>query len=457
MDTERLRNIAERAVAYAVKQKVDQAQVSAFLSDTALTRFANSQVHQNVAEKSGGVTIKVILKKKISSVTVGTLEQAEIEKAVVDAVKVAKVSSPTKEFKSLPEPKKWSPIAGTFDKKTAECGAKFRAEKVKEAIQTAHSRSPKVKAVAGSISSGSVGFAVASSLGVSAWASLSTASMKTTVMSRSGDSEGSAAAEKHSRRIKDIDPAVLAKDAAEKSVKSLNPVKVDVGEYEVVLSPMAVSTLMMFIGFFGFSADAYQDGESFVKYSLNKQVFDDKLNVADDARDPHTFFSFPVDGEGVPKKALKLISKGVVSEKGICHNSFTAGKEGKNSTGHARTPLGGWYGEEPVPMNMVMSAGDATLDEAVADTKHGIFVNTVHYVNPAEPTKMVLTGLTRDGTFLIEKGELTKPIVNMRFTDSMLSAFKDIPIMGKKVETFRLVSVPMLKLKKLRFVGTSSY
>jgi predicted Zn-dependent protease len=457
MDTERLRNIAEKTVAYTIKKKVDQAQVSAFLSDTALTRFANSQIHQNVAEKSGGVTIKVALKNKISSITIGTLEQAQIEKAVVDAVKIARVSAPNKEFKGLPGPKKWTPIAGVFDKKTAECDAKFRAEKVREAIRMAHSRSPKVKTVAGYISSGAVGFAVASSLGVSAWASLTTSSMKTTVTSKSGASEGSAAAEKHSRRIKDIDPSVLAKDAAEKSVRSLNPVKVDVGEYEVVLSPMAVSTLMMFIGLFGFSADAYQDGESFVKYSLNKRVFDSKLNIVDDARNPQTFFSFPVDGEGLPKKAMKLINKGMVSEKSICYNSFTAGKEGKNSTGHARTPMGGWYGEEPVPMNMIMDAGDATMEEAITDTKHGIFVNTVHYVNPAEPTKMVLTGLTRDGTFLIENGELSKPIVNMRFTDSMLSAFKDIPIIGKKVETFRMDSVPMLKLRRLRFVGISAY
>jgi len=457
MDTERLRNVAEKTVAYAIEKKVDQAQVSVFLSDTALTRFANSQIHQNVAEKSGGVTIKVVLKNRISSVTIGTLEQKQIERAVDDAIKIAKISAPNKEFKSLPEPKKWTPIAGVFDKKTAECDAKFRAEKVKEAIGTAHSRSPKVKTVAGSISSGAVGFAVANSLGVSAWASMTSASMKTTVMSKSGASEGSAAAEKHSRRIRDIDPKVLAKDAAEKSVRSLNPVKIDVGEYEVVLSPMAVSTLMMFIGLFGFSADAYQDGESFVKYNLNKRVFDTKLNVVDDARNPHTFFSFPVDGEGLPKKAMELINKGLVSEKSICHNSFTAGKVGKNSTSHARTPMGGWYGEEPVPTNMIMEPGDATIEEAIADTKHGVFVNTVHYVNPAEPTKMILTGLTRDGTFLIENGDLSKPIVNMRFTDSMLTALKDIPMIGKKIETFNMTSVPMLKLKKLRFVGISAY
>ena len=458
MDTERLKETAEIAVAYAMKQKADQVQASAFMSDTALTRFANSQVHQNVAQKSGGVKIKVILKKKISTISIGTLEQKEIEKAVVQAIKIAKASSPTEEFRSLPEPRNWRPIAGAFDKITADCDPKFRAEKVKEAIDAAHAKSPKVKTAAGFLSSGSVGFAVANSLGVSAWAALSMTSMKTTVISRSGDSEGFAAAEKHSRKIKDISPRALAKDAADKSVRSLNPVKVEPREYEVILSPVAVSTLMMYIGFVGFSADAYQDGQSFVKYSLNKQVFDGKLNVTDDARDPNTFYSFPVDGEGVPKKTTKLVNEGIVSEKSICHNSFTAGKEGKKSTGHAPVTFGGYYGgDEPGPMNMVVEAGDSAIEEAIAETKHGVFVNTVHYVNVAEPTKVVLTGLTRDGTFLIENGEISKPIVNMRFTDSMLSALKDIPMTGKRVETLRMAAVPMLKLKKLRFVGLSAY
>lgn len=457
MDTERLKEIAERTVQYCIKQKVDQAQVSAFLTDEALTRFANSQIHQNVAAKSGGVIIKTVLNKQISTVRVNTLEEEEIKKAAVQAVKIAKASPPNKGFTSFPKPEKWTPIKGAFDKETAECDPKYRAKKVKEAIETAHSRSKKVKAVAGFYSSESMAFAVANSLGVSAWASLSMASMKTTVISKSGASEGFAAAVKYSRRVRDIDPSVLAADAAEKSVKSLNPVKIDPGEYEVVLSPVAVAYLLMYIGF-GFSAAAYQDGQSFVKYNLGKKVFDSKLSVSDDAHDSKSLFAVPVDGEGVPKKALKLIDRGVVSEKGLCYNSFTAGKENKKSTGHAPMPTGvGSWSDRPAPFNMIVKAGSATLEKAIAETKHGIFVNTVHYVNTVEPAKVVLTGLTRDGTFLIEDGELSKPIVNMRFTDSMLSAFSDVPMVGKRLEMVSATTVPFMKLDKLRFVGVSAY
>jgi predicted Zn-dependent protease len=457
MVTERLKEIAEKAVQYAIKQKADQAQASAFMTDESLTRFANSQIHQNVAAKSGTVAIKVVLGKRISTIRVDTLEDEGIKKAVVEAVKIAKASSPNKDFKSLPKPEAWTPLKGVFDKATAECEPKYRAERVKEAIETAHSKSSKVKAVAGYFSTESLAFAVANSLGVSAWADISTAYMKTTVISQSGASQGFGTAEKYSRRVKDIEPAVLAESATEKSVKSLNPIKLEPGEYEVVLSPLAVSTLMMFTGMTGFSATGYQDGQSFVKYNLGKQVFDGKLNVKDDARDPKTLFALPVDGEGVPKKALDLIKDGVVSEKSICYNSFTAGKENKKSTGHAGLPMMGYFGERPGPFNMIVKSGNATLEDAVEDTKHGVFITAVHYVNPAEPTKVILTGLTRDGTFLIKDGEISKPIINMRFTDSMLSAFKDIPMIGKKLEMVRGTTVPMMKLKKLRFVGISAY
>jgi len=457
MVTERLKEIAEKTVQYAAKQKADQAQACAFIIDSALTRFANSQIHQNVAEKSGAVSIKVILDKRISSMRVDTLEDAGIKKAVDQAIKIAKASSPNKDFKSLPEPESWTPLKGVFDKATADCEPKYRAENVKEAIETAHAKSRNVKAVAGYFSTGYLAFAVANSLGVSAWADATVAYMKTTVISKSGTSEGFGTAEKYSRKVRDIKPSILAEDAAEKSVKSLNPTKLNPGEYEVVLSPLAVSTLMMFTGMVGFSATGYQDGQSFVRYNLNQQVFDSKLSVKDDAKDPKTLYNVPVDGEGVPKRALDLIKKGVVSEKSICYNSFTAGKENKKSTGHAALPIAEYFAERPAPFNMIVAPGDTTLEETIAETKNGIFITTVHYVNPVEPAKVILTGLTRDGTFLIENGELSKPIVNMRFTDSMLSAFKDTPMIGKELEMVRGTTVPMMKLQKLRFVGVSAY
>lgn len=457
MVTKRLIEIAERTIKLALEHEVDQAQAAAFYVDSALTRYANSQIHQNVASKKGGVALKVVIGKKVGTLRANSLEKKQIEDAIEKVVKIAEVTFPNKDFKSLPKPIKWTMIRGTFDKKTAQCTPDFRAEKVKEAIETAHSKSRLVKAVAGSFFTGSFAFAIANSLGVLAWARISSASMQTTVISKAKGSQGFGSAEQHSRRMKDIDPIKIGGQAAEKSIKSVNPKKITLGEYEVILSPRAVGVLFMYLGYIGFSATSYQDGESFVKYNLGKRVFDKKLDLRDDPRNTKTLYSFPVDGEGVPKKKMQLVERGKVSIKSICYDSLTAGKEkGKKSTGHALPPTFGFSGR-PMPFNLLVASGDVSMEEMIQETKRGIFVTRFHYTNPVEPTKAILTGLTRDGTFLIEKGEITKPVMNLRYTDSMLSALKEIPMIGKKRKILEEVTTPAMKLEKLRFTGVTQY
>ncbi len=457
MVTEKLLETAERTVEVALKLGANQAQAAAFLSDSALTRYANSQIHQNIASKKGGVAIKAVIGKKVGTLRVNSLQKRQVEKAVEKALKLTRVTPINKDFKSLPKPAKWTPIEDTYDKETAECSPDFRAEKVREAIETAHSKSSLVKAVAGSFSTGAFEFAVANSFGISSWAEISETSLQTTVISKARGSQGFGSDVQFSKRVKDIDPVKTGSEAADKSVKSVNPRKIRVGEYSVVLSPRATASIFMFLGYIGFSATSYQDGQSFVKYNLNKQVFDQKLNVDDDSRDARTLYSFPVDGEGVPKRKIRLIQDGEVSRESICYDSFTAGKEkGRKSTGHALPPIYGFYGR-PLPFNILAAPGDASLEEMIQDTEQGIFVTRFHYTNPVEPTKAILTALTRDGTFLIEKGEITKPVMNLRYTDSMLSALKDIPMIGKEAEMIEEVTTPAMKLEKLRFTGATKY
>jgi predicted Zn-dependent protease len=460
MSIEQLLDISERTLKLALKENVDQAQTTAFLYDSARTRFANSQIHQNVASKKGGVTVKVVIGKKIGFMRTDALETKRIENAVRQAIKIAKVTPENKDFKSLPQPEKWQPLKDAFDEDTANCSPDYRAERVKETIDAAHSKSPLVKAVAGSLLSSSYSFAVTNSLGVSAWAKMSLASMNITVISEKTGSEGFGYAEQNSRYIKHIDPVRLATQASEKSVNSVSPIKISPGEYEVVLSPIAVGLLFFNLSFIGFSAASYQRGECFVKYHLNEQIFDEKLSAKDDASDPRTVLKLPIDGEGVPKKLVPLIDRGVVSEKSICHNTLTAGRENRQSTGH-ESPHGliKMAGAMPFPINVLVYPGTASIDEMIEETKRGIFVTRFHYTIPVQPARAILTGLTRDGTFLIENGELTKPIKNMRYTDSMLSALRRIPMIGKELESIRLgiVTAPAMKLEKLRFTGVTEY
>jgi len=148
---------------------------------------------------------------------------------------------------------------------------------------------------------------------------------------------------------------------------------------------------------------------------------------------------------------------GIVS---VCHDTSTASREDRQSTGHA-LPHGLIRMTQPIPfpINVIANPGNASVNEMINETSHGIFVTRFHYTNPVAPTKAVLTGLTRDGTFLIENGELTKPIKNMRYTDSMLSALKHISMIGRELEAIQLgtVTVPAMKLEKLRFTGATEY
>lgn len=456
MNTDRLLEIAEKTEKKVMKHNVDQTEITVFLVDESLTRYANSQIHQNVSANTGGVAIKIVVDNKIGTIQANSLEMKQIEDAIGKALQIAKLSPPNSDFKSLPEPSDWKPIEGTFDVETAECNPYHRAERVKEVIDTAHSVSPSVKAVAGSYSTESIAFAIVNSLGVSAWTELTLASIKATVISKSGLSQGFSSEEKNSRTITDINPVDIARKAAERSIRSINPEKIEVGEYEVVLSQHAVAGLFLYLGYIGFSARSYQEGQSFINYNLNKQVFDKKLNVIDDSRDPDTLFAIPFDGEGVPKKKMQLIADGIVTEKSLCYDSFTGGKEGKESTGHSLPRIWGYF-NRPLPFNVLVEAGDSSIDEMVEDTKHGIYVTRFHYTNPVEPTKAILTGLTRDGTFLIEDGEIIKPIYNLRYTDSLLSAFSDIPMMSKKRKAIGNATTPAMKLRKLRFTGITKY
>ncbi|MFQ6076003.1 MAG: TldD/PmbA family protein [Candidatus Bathyarchaeia archaeon] len=459
MTTEELLGVSERTVKLAVREGVDQAQASAFILDMALTRFANSQIHQNISSKMEGVTIKVVTEgNKVGFIRINTLDRRRIGRALRRAIEIANVSPPNKEFKSLPSPESWTPIEGAFDEDTAVCSPEQRADIVKDVITTAHSKSKIVKAVAGSMQSGSLAYAISNSLNVSAWASLSLAQLRVTVISELDGSEGFGYSEQHSRLISDIDPISVADKAADRSVKSVKPERLMHGEYEVVLSPMAVGTLAFYLGYIGFNATRWQDGESFVKYHLNERVFDEKISMKDDARDPRTLYSIPIDGEGVPKRVVQLVDRGVVSEGSICYDSFTAGKEGKRSTGHSMPPaIEEYLRRTPLPINLIIKPGDATMDEMVSDTKRGVFITRFHYTNPVDRAKAVLTGLTRDGTFLIERGEISKPIMNLRFTDSLLSALSDVPMVGQGLERLEYVTAPAMKCKKLRFTGVTEY
>jgi predicted Zn-dependent protease len=210
----------------------------------------------------------------------------------------------------------------------------------------------------------------------------------------------------------------LQADVFERTQKAQNPRKIKPGSPPPPLTPEAVSNILIFLGFIGFNALLYSEGRSCLAGKLGKRIFSKKLTLVDDPRDERGF-AFPFDLEGVPKRKLLLIEKGSV--KALVHNRKTARKMKQRSTGHHAGSESG-----PFPLNMVMQEGSKTIEQLRKGMKRGIEISSLHYVNVVEPNSLTLTGMTRNGTFMIKDGAIAYPLKNMRFNQSVLTSLKKI-------------------------------
>jgi len=208
----------------------------------------------------------------------------------------------------------------------------------------------------------------------------------------------------------------------------------------------------------GFGAMALQEGRSFMSGKLGQQIVDSRISIWDDGLSPDGL-PLPFDFEGVPKQRVDLIKEGVAN--GVVYDSYRAGKEeDKTSTGHA-LPAPNPFG--PMPINTFFAPGNATLEEMIASTERGLYITRFHYTRPAEPTKVVITGMTRDGTFLIENGEIAYPVKNLRFTQSYLEALNQVAMIGRQprlllgLANIARDNVPALKLNKFTFTGATEF
>jgi PmbA protein len=222
-----------------------------------------------------------------------------------------------------------------------------------------------------------------------------------------------------------------------------------------------VSELLSFLGYLGFHALAVQEGRSFFCNEFGKKIVDEKVTIYDDGLDPGGL-QVPFDFEGIPKQKVTFFEEGVA--RGVTYDSFTAGREGKSSTGHG---LIAPNTEGPIPINLFMKAGASSLEEMIKSVRKGIYVTRFHYTNVVEPMKAILTGMTRDGTFLIEEGEVKSSIKNLRFTESILRALSRVSAISRDrricsegtVYSRRFITgtvAPAIKVDGFNFSGVSA-
>ncbi|MGI6643194.1 MAG: TldD/PmbA family protein [Bacillota bacterium] len=438
--SERLLEILENALKLCAG---DQAEARIVASDSQLTRYANSVIHQNVAETSARLSVKIYIGKKMGRAGTNDLSPESIRRTAKRAHEIAKLSPENPEFVSLPGPGPIPQVKSHFES-TANADPDRRADNVLAIVERAKARGFEA---AGAHSTSVREMGVANTLGVRAYGASTAAELTCVILS--GD--GSGYAQASSRDIDEIDAAAIAQEAIERCAMNTSQESIEPGEYVVLFEPYAAADLVWNLANLGLSARTYQDGQSFLSGNMGKALMSPAVTIWDDGLDPEGA-PFPFDIEGQPKKRVPLIDKG--RGVGVVYDSFTGFREElKESTGHASE-----FGASPA--NLFVAPGERSREEILKSVAHGVLVTRLHYVRAVHSQKTIITGMTRDGTFLIQDGRIKSALKNLRFTQSVVESLATAIEFSKERRLLgveRSVLTPAMLLEKFNFTGRTEH
>ncbi len=439
IEKEKTLKILEKGLKFS---SADQTELLLLEEDTNLTRFAENVIHQNVAKYDHNLFARAVLGKKVGVAVTNGTEDDDIKKVVENATEIAENMEEDPDFVSLPTSPEAKEVLG-FHKSTFDFSPKDRADWVEKIVKKCKKKNI---FASGAFETTTQNLAVVNSLGIRQYfkgteAYLSLTSSKD---GQSGWAQGT------SRDVNKIDLESINDTAVGKTLLSENPVELPPGEYTVILEEAAVASLLLFLGFLGFGGKTFIQKRSFMSKKIGEKIAGDNITITEDP-----FLTqmpgIPFDYEGVAKKKVKLIEKGIA--KGVVYNSFYANQAKVESTGHALLPNNP-YG--PYPKNMVMAPGNFSMEEMIESTEKGILVTRFWYINFLNPMRTEITGTTQDGTFLIEKGKIKSGVKNMRMGQSILEAFSNVEMMTKRRKVcpqFGVVMyVPAMKIRKFKFI-----
>jgi predicted Zn-dependent protease len=439
--------VAERAVALAQAAGASEAEALVSAEQAQLTRFANSEIHQNVAETNGTLNLRVAIGNRIGVASSNRLDDEGLRGLAETATAIARNSAELEDWGGLPEPTPIREIAAGWSEGTAGATPEQRAGGVRAVIAAADTAG--IRAF-GSFSTSAEHLAVANSHGIRAAQRRTSAQLLTVTMAADG---GSGYAEQAAVDVNAIDAAAVGQEAADKARASTNPVAVEPGDWTVVLEEYAVVDLLSMLAYMGFSALAVQEERSFAE--PGKVIGSDLVTIVDDATEPGAL-PMAFDYEGVAKQKVVLVERGVCRD--VVYDAQTGARGGHPSTGHG-LPAPNTYG--PFPLNMVMSAGTTDRAALVGEMERGLLVTRFHYTNPVHPKLAIVTGMTRDGTFLVEGGKIVGPVRNLRFTQSYLAALAGTVAVGRERRTLRGdfggVLVPAVRIDGWTFTGATEH
>lgn len=414
-----------------------------------LTRFAKSSIHQSTSREDTAITVRVISEGRAGVASTNDFSTEGARGAAIAAKEMALVSSPDPSFAGLAPEATADSKDGAYDAATADASPESRAE----AVATLVGQMREGFHAAGAYETTAAEVAVANTEGQFCWGAY-TQAMVTSVVS--GGEDGAGFGEHIAGRAADIDFESVGRSAMTKAFDSQKPEPLAPGRYPVVLEPAASATLCEFLAYVGFGGRMLAEGRSCFSGKIGEQVAASSVSIYDDALATGTL-GIPFDFEGTPKQRVALIEEGIF--RGAAHDRRSAKQAGGTSTGHALPPPNP---EGPFPLNVCMNPGDASLADMIAAVDHGLLVTRFHYSNVVNPMEATITGMTRDGTFLIENGQIGRPVRNLRFTQSIPEALTATRMIGRDRELaseffFSASLVPSLLIDDFQFTSASDH
>jgi PmbA protein len=442
--------LADRACRAA---EADEADALVQLEHSGFARFAGSEVHQPTLIADETLTIRVVRDSRVGSASTNRTDDEGLAEAARRAGEAADSAPPDPSFPGLAPPAAVPDVAA-YDEETASLGPDEQARRAWAAIEAGQDYG-----LYGFFTSGSTETAVVSTTGVA----VSQQSTDASALAIAASDEESGYAEATSWRADDLDPGAVAREATEKARRTKGASdEVEAATHRVLLEPYAFAELLWYFAFTSLGALALLEGRSYLSGRLGEQLFDPSFTVVDDGSNQRGL-ARAFDFEGVPKQRVGIVEEGVAKD--VVWDRRTAHREGRESTGHALSAPAQGFG--PIPFNLAVAPGNASVRELAEGVGDGIYVTRLHYLGIVDPREGLITGMTRDGTFKIEGGTVTRPLVNLRFTTSFPALVRDLIGLS---DTTRLVGlsdfyderyafgaiVPAVASESFTIVGTGS-
>ena len=459
LDQNRAASIFDRIKKFAT---VDEVEVIFSSTNYSLTRFANNTIHQNVSELNEAASIRVAFDCKPARATSNRVDDDGLNRAVQSAESIARVQEPNPDLLPMAtasESGSGGQMPRRWFEQTAAITPADRARAVGEIVSVAKKNG---LTTAGIYSSSQSADAIVNSKGLNVFHRQTSAEVSITMLAE--DSSGWQKA--NSPNVNQIEHLRLAEIAAQKARDSRKPQELAPGKYTVVLEPAAVLDLVGFM-FWDFGGMAILDQRSFLNNRIGTKLFGENINLVDDVDHPLQSGA-PFDGEGIRRRQVTLVEKGVIKRlvyarttAAKMRQSEFAGKVGEvQVTGHG-FPLPNEIGEAPANIVFLTSGGEQTTEQMIAGTERGILVTRLWYIREVDPYEKILTGMTRDGTFLIEGGKVKSGIRNFRFNQSLIEMLSSVEAIGKPVrssgeEAFDMVT-PAMKVRDFNFTEVTKF